>query len=103
VHKDLRRAAQAGGREVLRVEVIAPTPLLAGGLSNFPAIVTFLSDKTLSREHRHRSAARGHSRVRRAPAAEPIALATNDIEQRGGMAEALVAQYSSTPDASPQR
>jgi hypothetical protein len=51
VHKDLRRAAQAGGREVLRVEVIAPSPLLAGGLSNFPAIVKFLSDKALSREN----------------------------------------------------
>jgi len=32
INKDLRRAAQAGGREVLRVEVIAPSPLLAGGL-----------------------------------------------------------------------
>jgi hypothetical protein len=51
VHKDLRRAAQAGGREVLRVEVIAPSPLLAGGLSNFPAIVKFLSDKALFREN----------------------------------------------------
>ena len=32
VSKDLRRAPQAGGREVLRVEVIAPSPLLKGGL-----------------------------------------------------------------------
>jgi replication fork clamp-binding protein CrfC len=30
--KDLRRAPQAGGREVLRVEVVAPSPLLKGGL-----------------------------------------------------------------------
>jgi len=32
IHKDLRRAPQAAGREVLRVEVIAPSPLLKGGL-----------------------------------------------------------------------
>lgn len=32
INKDLRRASQAGGREVLRVEVIAPSPLLQGGL-----------------------------------------------------------------------
>ena len=32
INKDLRRAPQAGGREVLRVEVIAPSPLLKGGL-----------------------------------------------------------------------
>ncbi|HEX9177179.1 MAG TPA: dynamin-like GTPase family protein [Mycobacterium sp.] len=32
VSKDLRRAPQAGGRKVLRVEVIAPSPLLKGGL-----------------------------------------------------------------------
>jgi replication fork clamp-binding protein CrfC len=32
INKDLRRAPQAGGREVLRVEVIAPSPLLQGGL-----------------------------------------------------------------------
>ncbi|MFZ0834509.1 MAG: dynamin-like GTPase family protein [Mycobacterium sp.] len=32
INKDLRRAPQAGGREVLRVEVIAPSPLLNGGL-----------------------------------------------------------------------
>ncbi|MCG5432112.1 dynamin-like GTPase family protein [Mycobacterium sp. MYCO198283] len=31
--KDLRRAPQAGGREVLRVEVSAPSPLLKGGLA----------------------------------------------------------------------
>jgi replication fork clamp-binding protein CrfC len=31
--KDLRRAPQAGGREVLRVEVTAPSPLLKGGLA----------------------------------------------------------------------
>lgn len=30
---DLRRAPQAGGREVLRVEVSAPSPLLKGGLA----------------------------------------------------------------------
>jgi replication fork clamp-binding protein CrfC len=30
--KDLRRAPQAGGRDVLRVEVVAPSPLLEGGL-----------------------------------------------------------------------
>ncbi|UXA18487.1 dynamin-like GTPase family protein [Mycobacterium sp. SMC-4] len=30
---DLRRAPQAGGREVLRVEVTAPSPLLKGGLT----------------------------------------------------------------------
>ncbi len=30
---DLRRAPQAGGREVLRVEVTAPSPLLKGGLA----------------------------------------------------------------------
>jgi replication fork clamp-binding protein CrfC len=32
INKDLRRAPQAGGREVLRVEVIAPSPVLQGGL-----------------------------------------------------------------------
>ena len=32
INKDLRRAPQAAGREVLRVEVIAPSPLLKGGL-----------------------------------------------------------------------
>jgi replication fork clamp-binding protein CrfC len=32
INKDLRRAPQAGGREVLRVEVLAPSPLLKGGL-----------------------------------------------------------------------
>jgi replication fork clamp-binding protein CrfC len=32
VNQDLRRAPQAGGREVLRVEVIAPSPVLKGGL-----------------------------------------------------------------------
>ncbi|MGE5698118.1 MAG: dynamin family protein [Candidatus Sericytochromatia bacterium] len=32
INKDLRRAPQAGGREVLRVEVMAPSPLLRGGL-----------------------------------------------------------------------
>ena len=32
INKDLRRAPQARGREVLRVEVIAPSPLLNGGL-----------------------------------------------------------------------
>jgi replication fork clamp-binding protein CrfC len=31
--KDLRRAPQAGGREVLRVEVTAPSPILKGGLA----------------------------------------------------------------------
>lgn len=31
--KDLRRAPQAGGREVLRVEVTVPSPLLKGGLA----------------------------------------------------------------------
>lgn len=31
--KDLRRAPEAGGREVLRVEVTAPSPLLKGGLA----------------------------------------------------------------------
>ena len=30
---DLRRAPQAGGREVLRVEVAVPSPMLAGGLA----------------------------------------------------------------------
>jgi replication fork clamp-binding protein CrfC len=30
---DLRRAPQAGGREVLRVEVVVPSPLLNGGLA----------------------------------------------------------------------
>ena len=33
LNKDLRRAPQAGGREVLRVEVAAPSPLLKGGLA----------------------------------------------------------------------
>ena len=33
VTKDLRRAPQAGGREVLRIEVTAPSPLLKGGLA----------------------------------------------------------------------
>ncbi|MGV9798617.1 isoniazid-induced dynamin-like GTPase IniA [Mycobacterium sp. NPDC003449] len=33
VANDLRRAPQAGGREVLRVEVTAPSPLLKGGLA----------------------------------------------------------------------
>lgn len=33
IHTDLRRAPQAGGREVLRVEVTAPSPLLKGGLA----------------------------------------------------------------------
>jgi len=32
LNKDLRRAHQAAGRQVLRVEVIAPSPLLQGGL-----------------------------------------------------------------------
>ncbi len=32
VRNDLRRAPQAGGREVLRVEIGAPSPLLKGGL-----------------------------------------------------------------------
>lgn len=33
IRHDLRRAPQAGGREVLRVEVGAPSPLLRGGLA----------------------------------------------------------------------
>jgi len=33
IKHDLRRAPQAGGREVLRVEVSAPSPLLKGGLA----------------------------------------------------------------------
>ena len=33
VNTDLRSAPQAGGREVLRVEVAAPSPLLQGGLA----------------------------------------------------------------------
>ena len=33
ISNDLRRAPQAGGREVLRVEVSAPSPLLKGGLA----------------------------------------------------------------------
>jgi replication fork clamp-binding protein CrfC len=33
INADLRRAPQAGGREVLRVEVGAPSPLLQGGLA----------------------------------------------------------------------
>lgn len=33
LRNDLRRAPQAGGREVLRVEVNAPSPLLKGGLA----------------------------------------------------------------------
>jgi len=33
INDDLRRAPQAGGREVLRVEVGAPSPLLQGGLA----------------------------------------------------------------------
>lgn len=33
IRQDLRRAPQAGGREVLRVEVGAPSPLLRGGLT----------------------------------------------------------------------
>ena len=33
VTNDLRRAPQAGGREVLRVEVTAPSPMLKGGLA----------------------------------------------------------------------
>ncbi|CAN5384783.1 isoniazid-induced dynamin-like GTPase IniA [soil metagenome] len=33
IKNDLRRAPQAGGREVLRVEVRAPSPLLKGGLA----------------------------------------------------------------------
>jgi replication fork clamp-binding protein CrfC len=32
INNDLRRAPQAGGREVVRVEVVAPSPLLEGGL-----------------------------------------------------------------------
>src|SRR5271165_4827998 len=32
INNDLRRAPQAGGREVVRVEVVAPSPLLKGGL-----------------------------------------------------------------------
>ncbi len=32
IMNDLRRAPQAGGREVLRLEVVAPSPLLEGGL-----------------------------------------------------------------------
>jgi replication fork clamp-binding protein CrfC len=33
INTDLRRAPQAGGREVLRLEVAAPSPLLQGGLT----------------------------------------------------------------------
>ena len=33
IKNDLRRAPQAGGREVLRIEVSAPSPLLKGGLA----------------------------------------------------------------------
>ena len=33
LRNDLRRAPQAGGREVLRAEVTAPSPLLKGGLA----------------------------------------------------------------------
>lgn len=33
LNTDLRRAPQAGGREVLRVEIAAPSPLLQGGLA----------------------------------------------------------------------
>lgn len=33
IKNDLRRAPQAGGREVLRIEVVAPSPLLKGGLA----------------------------------------------------------------------
>ena len=33
IQNDLRRAPQAGGREVIRVEVKAPSPLLKGGLA----------------------------------------------------------------------
>jgi replication fork clamp-binding protein CrfC len=33
IKNDLRRAPQAGGREVLRLEVTAPSPLLKGGLA----------------------------------------------------------------------
>ncbi|BBX57000.1 Isoniazid-induced protein IniA [Mycobacterium shottsii] len=33
INTDLRRAPQAGGREVLRVEIGAPSPLLQGGLA----------------------------------------------------------------------
>ncbi|CAN5611812.1 isoniazid-induced dynamin-like GTPase IniA [soil metagenome] len=33
IKNDLRRAPQAGGREVIRVEVSAPSPLLKGGLA----------------------------------------------------------------------
>lgn len=33
IRHDLRRAPQAGGREVMRVEVSAPSPLLKGGLA----------------------------------------------------------------------
>ncbi len=33
IKQDLRRAPQAGGREVIRVEVAAPSPLLKGGLA----------------------------------------------------------------------
>ena len=33
MQNDLRRAPQAGGREVLRVEVTAPSPLLKDGLA----------------------------------------------------------------------
>ncbi|WP_077090399.1 dynamin-like GTPase family protein [Mycobacterium rhizamassiliense] len=33
INTDLRRAPQAGGREVLRVEISAPSPLLQGGLA----------------------------------------------------------------------
>jgi hypothetical protein len=88
---------------VLRVEVIAPSPLLAGGLSNFPAIVKFSPT----------SCCRGSADI------DPLLADTHAFEElrllsqlrsrpttlNGAVrsAEALVAQYSYTPDASPQR
>ena len=43
LNKDLRRAPQAGGREVLRVEVAAPSPLLKGGLAFIDTCLLYTS------------------------------------------------------------
>jgi len=95
VHKDLRRAAQAGGREVLRVEVIAPSPLLAGGLSRE-------NDRVRDQQ---KLAGQGSAELVKARFRLLSQLRSRPTTLNGAVrsAEALVAQYSYTPDASPQR
>jgi hypothetical protein len=134
VHKDLRRAEQAGGREVLRVEVIVPSPFLAGGLSRENDRVrdqqklagqdsAELVKARLSADHFVREESPRPNPIPAAGATvadiDPLLADTHAFEElrllsqlhsrpttlNGAVrsAEALVAQYSYTPDASPQR